>query len=104
MCEKRIEKATLSVKGVSNADWDQETKSIEVTYDDQKTNTQQIQTAITMAGHDTQLFSASDQKYSELPDCCKYQRDKSRKNMNHGASTECNHNIKATSGSCCENK
>ena len=34
MCEKRIEKAALSVDGVSKADWDKETKKLAVVFDD----------------------------------------------------------------------
>ncbi len=105
MCEKRIVKATLSVKGVSNADWDQETKNLAVTYDEQKTSTQQIQTSIAMVGHDTNLFSANDKKYAELPGCCKYERDNNRKKMTHGGTlNECDHDINASKGSCCETK
>ena len=33
MCEKRIEKAALSVDGVLAADWDKETKMIDVKFD-----------------------------------------------------------------------
>jgi copper chaperone CopZ len=101
MCETRIEKAAKSLEGVSSADWDSETKIMEVSYDDVLASTQQIQTAIAMAGHDTQLFSANDKKYAELPGCCQYQRDENRKVNNHATGTECDHTTEKASESCC---
>jgi len=102
MCETRIETAATSLEGVKNAQWNKQTKSLEVIYDEKKVSTQQIQTSIAMAGHDTQLFSANDKKYAELPGCCQYQRNEKMAKMNHGTKNECNHDINATSGSCCE--
>jgi len=74
MCEKRIEKAAMSVEGVSKADWDKETKKLEVSYNDAKTDLDKIEVAIAKAGHDTPRHKASDETYSELPDCCHYDR------------------------------
>jgi len=74
MCEKRIEKAALSVDGVSKADWNKETKKIEVTFGDSKTNVHKVHMAIAKAGHDTDMHEAKDEVYNELPGCCKYDR------------------------------
>jgi copper chaperone CopZ len=74
MCEKRIEKAALSVDGVSGAEWDKKTKQLEVTFDDSKTDIENVQKAVAKAGHDTGEFKASDKVYNKLPDCCKYER------------------------------
>jgi len=74
MCETRIEKAANSVDGVSNADWNKETKMIEVTYDVSATNLQKISEAIAKAGHDTERVKASDETYENLPACCHYER------------------------------
>jgi copper chaperone CopZ len=101
MCKTRIEKAAKSLKGVSSADWDSETKIMEVSYDDIKASTQQIQTAIAMAGHDTDLFSANDKKYAELPGCCQYQRNENRNKMNHEMKIESNQQSNSKTGSCC---
>jgi hypothetical protein len=38
MFENRIKKTALSLSGVSEAEWDQESTNLEVTYDDQKTS------------------------------------------------------------------
>lgn len=74
MCEKRIEMAALSLDGVSKADWNKETKEINVTIDDSKTDLQKVQEAIAKVGHDTQAIKSTDEAYSELPSCCKYNR------------------------------
>jgi copper chaperone CopZ len=114
MCKQRIEKAATSLSGIETAQWDPKTKVLSVSYDDQKSSTQKIQTAIAMTGHDTELFSASDKRYSELPGCCQYERNDNRKTNNNtsmelpgltknpGSSTECVHNKSLVSGSCCE--
>ena len=74
MCEKRIEKAAMSVEGVSKADWNKETKKLEVTYDDSKASTDKIELAVAKVGHDTPHHKASDEVYEKLPDCCHYER------------------------------
>ena len=74
MCETRIEKAAKSVDGVSTADWNQETKILEVALDSTKTTVNKIQLAIAGVGHDTPLHRAKDEVYDKLPACCKYDR------------------------------
>ncbi len=73
-CKARIEKAAKAVDGVSSADWDKETKMIEVSYNPEKTDTHKIQQAIANAGHDTKMHKASEGVYDKLPGCCKYER------------------------------
>ncbi|MFV0531394.1 MAG: heavy-metal-associated domain-containing protein [Flavobacteriales bacterium] len=70
MCEKRIEKAANSVEGVLSADWSKETKMMKVEGGKQE----QVEQAITQAGHDTENFKAEDSTYNELPGCCQYDR------------------------------
>jgi copper chaperone CopZ len=74
MCEKRIEMAALSVDGVSKADWNKETKMMEVTLNDSKTDVHKVEMAIAKVGHDTKMHKTSDEVYNELPSCCKYDR------------------------------
>jgi copper chaperone CopZ len=74
MCEKRIEKAASSVDGVSKADWSKETKKLEVTFNDTKTDLDKVEVAIAMVDHDTPKHKASTEVYDKLPDCCKYKR------------------------------
>jgi len=83
MCEKRIEKAANAVKGVQNADWDKESKMIEVKFDDAKTSTDNIEKAIAKVGHDTPHHKAKDEVYEELPGCCKYDRTEEKKENSH---------------------
>jgi len=75
MCEARIEKAANSVDGVESADWDKETKMIEVTYDPDKVKTMDIHKAIAKVGHDTEKMEAENEVYEELPGCCRYERE-----------------------------
>jgi copper chaperone CopZ len=79
MCEKRIEKAALSVDGVSKADWNKESKMMEVKFDDAKTDVHKVHMAIAKAGHDTEMHKAKDEAYNKLPGCCKYDRTKDKK-------------------------
>ena len=74
MCKARIEKAANSVDGVKSADWDKETKMIEVSYNLGKTDIHKIHMAIAMVGHDTEMHKAKDETYEKLPACCKYDR------------------------------
>ncbi len=74
MCETRIEKAAKSVEGVSTADWDKETKMIEVTFNSTNTDIHKVHQAIAKTGHDTKMHKAPDNVYDELPGCCKYER------------------------------
>ncbi|MGM0621071.1 MAG: heavy-metal-associated domain-containing protein [Bacteroidota bacterium] len=83
MCEKRIEKAANSVEGVSKADWDKESKLIELKFDDAKTSTDKIEKAIAKVGHDTPHHKAKDEVYNELPGCCKYDRTEEKKEDSH---------------------
>ena len=76
MCKNRIEKAAKSVEGVTYADWDKDTKMIEVKFYPDSTSLHKIEMAIANAGHDTEMHKASDEVYNKLPACCKYERMK----------------------------
>ncbi len=80
MCESRIEKAAKSVEGVTAADWNKETKMIEVKLDESKTNVHKVHMAIAEVGHDTEMHKAKDETYNALPACCKYEREVAEKN------------------------
>ena len=84
MCEKRIEKAALSVEGVSKADWDKKTKKLEVVFDDVKTNVNKVHMAVAKVGHDTKMHKTSDVVYNKLPGCCKYDRDAAKADPHAG--------------------
>ena len=81
MCESRIEKAAKSVDGISSADWNKESKLIEVKFDDSKTDIHKVQMAIANVGHDTPMHKAKDEDYNKLHECCKYDRAEPKKEM-----------------------
>lgn len=74
MCEKRIEKAAFSVKGVKSADWHMDHKDIHLIIDETKCSVEDVQKAIAKAGHDTGKIKATDEVYDNLHGCCKYER------------------------------
>lgn len=76
MCETRIEKAAKSVDGVLSADWDKETKMIDVKFNSDKADIHKVHIAIAKAGHDTKMHKATEEVYDKLPGCCKYERMK----------------------------
>jgi Cu(I)/Ag(I) efflux system membrane fusion protein len=73
-CKDRIETAANSVSGVVLVDWSPETKVLQVQFDGTKTNSDAIQKAIAMVGHDTEKYKAPDNVYKELPECCLYRK------------------------------
>ena len=92
MCESRIEKAAKSVDGVSSADWDKETKIVEVSFNPAKTDLKKIHESIAKAGHDTELHKASKKVYDKLPGCCKYNREEDHDHGDHDGHGELNQN------------
>jgi copper chaperone CopZ len=76
MCKVRIEKASLSVKGVKMATWDIPSNIISVIYNPNKSPVEDIHKAIAGAGHDTSIEKAPESVYVNLPACCLYVREK----------------------------
>jgi copper chaperone CopZ len=74
MCEKKIEAAALSLKGVKSADWSADTKKMTVVYHEKLVNLQEIMTKIAATGYDTEGHTAPDAAYNSLPGCCQYER------------------------------
>jgi len=84
MCKRRIEGALKGVKGVEKADWDKETKMIQVTYDPEIISLKEINQKIADSGHDTDEVKAKDKTYNNLPGCCQYNRPENKgKHHNH---------------------
>ena len=75
MCKERIEEAATEIEGVNYADWNIETKTIDVSFDKNKIKLKDIHKAIANAGHDTEEETAPDDIYSNLPECCQYTRN-----------------------------
>lgn len=73
MCKTKIEKAAKSA-GASYANWDVDTKVLTVKYKSSSTNNAKIQEAVAATGYDTKDVKATDESYSKLHSCCKYER------------------------------
>lgn len=71
MCKERIENAAL-IKGVKFAEWNKETKVLNLVSRSDKTSKKAITEAILETGHDVNKQKAKQEAYKKLPDCCKY--------------------------------
>jgi mercuric ion binding protein len=71
MCKERIERA-LDVKGIRKATWNVESQMVTATYNPRKLEEIQLHNLVAIAGHDTEKVKASEQAYSDLPECCLY--------------------------------
>src|SRR5678809_483336 len=80
-CKERIEGA-LKLKGIDAAEWNVETKMLNVSYDSSKINLKKIQSKILAVGHDLEFVKADDKIYNSLPSCCRY-RDEDEKEHAH---------------------
>lgn len=74
-CKKHIEKA-VAVSGVEKADWNKDSKMMQVVFDPAKISLETIQKKIAAVGYDTEKFRADDKAYKSLDDCCQYERKK----------------------------
>ena len=81
LCKARIEKAAKAVDGVATANWNKETKMMDLAFDDSKTDVHKVEMAIANAGHDTEMHRATDEAYNKLPGCCQYERAKTDMKM-----------------------
>lgn len=70
-CKERIETA-LDQKGIKSAEWNIDTKDLDVVYVPEKITLEQIHHLVALSGHDTDKEKASDEAYKKLPDCCLY--------------------------------
>jgi periplasmic mercuric ion binding protein len=73
MCKSRIEKAAKEA-GATDASWDQNKKTLTVSFSAEATNVAKIQQKVAEVGHDNAGFRATDEVYAKLHGCCKYDR------------------------------
>ena len=73
MCKSKIEKAGNQRK-VAKVTWDKDTQMATITYNEKKTNQDEILKRIALVGYDSDKFLAPDDVYEKLDDCCKYDR------------------------------
>jgi periplasmic mercuric ion binding protein len=74
MCKHRIEHALKKSSAVFSANWDINSKTIQVQYYKNLINSDSIQQMIAAEGHDTEKFKAADNVYNMLPECCEYRK------------------------------
>jgi periplasmic mercuric ion binding protein len=79
MCEKTIEGSLKGVKGIEKADWNKETKMIEVTFNGKEISLDEIKKKIASVGYDTEEYRATKKAYNSLPGCCQYDRPAEKK-------------------------
>ena len=75
MCEKVIETTANKLKGVKNASWDKEQKTLTRTYNSRKISLIDIKKSIANSGYDTDEIKATKEAYDALHYCCKYDRE-----------------------------
>jgi len=78
MCENRIEKTLLNLRGVWTAEWDLSTHETFVVYNTKKITENKIHEALSHVGHD-QICSCTESKilafeesYNNINLCCRY--------------------------------
>lgn len=74
MCQKRIQKAALSVEGVKSAVWDIESHQLSLIVNEEKCSIKTVKQAIAKVGHDTDEVKSTKEDYDKLHSCCMYER------------------------------
>ena len=72
MCEERIEKNIIGLKGVKLANWNLENRILKLVYNEKKISLDEIHKFLASIGHDTNKEIASNQAYNLLDPCCQY--------------------------------
>lgn len=75
MCKQRIEKYMMREDGITKVNVDYKHKKTKVTYYAERTNIDNIKTAIANVGYDADDITANDESYQKLPKCCKKPED-----------------------------
>jgi copper chaperone CopZ len=71
MCKKKIEEYLAYEEGVTKVVVDFKQKKTTVTYLTDRTNLENIKTAIANTGYDAEEIKAAQDAYDKLPKCCK---------------------------------
>ncbi|WP_413533157.1 DUF3347 domain-containing protein [Empedobacter brevis] len=77
---------------ISKVNFDNETQMASISYNKDKTNSNEILKKIALAGFDNTVYMAPDEAYAKLGKDCQYSRDK-KMNMNHHEMNHSNHQI-----------
>lgn len=73
MCKETIE-GSLKIRPVQMAVWDVDTKMMTVRFDAEHITLDSIQKRIALVGYDSEKYRGDTKAYTELPECCQYQR------------------------------
>ena len=71
MCKEKLEKVLFREPGVTSSKVDIKKKTVTVTWITDRTNIENIKTAIANAGYDADDVEAEEFAYKKLPACCK---------------------------------
>ncbi|HEY0678354.1 MAG TPA: heavy-metal-associated domain-containing protein [Chitinophagaceae bacterium] len=74
-CKKRIENFISREEGVNKVVVDYKRKTTKITYITDRTNVENLKTAIANVGYDADNISANEESYKKLPQCCKKPED-----------------------------
>ena len=74
-CKDRIEKFMIREEGVQKVSVDFKHGKTKVTYVAERTNVDNIKTAIANLGYDADDITANEESYAQLPSCCKRPED-----------------------------
>lgn len=74
-CKKKIESFLAREEGVEKSVVDFKRKTTKVTFYTDRTNIENIKTAIANAGYDADEVTANEESYQKLPKCCKKPED-----------------------------
>ncbi len=72
-CKTTIE-SSCNVNGVSQKDWNVDSKIMTITFDTTKIKLDVIQKLIAKSGYDNDGFIGDNTAYSNLVECCQYER------------------------------
>jgi outer membrane receptor for ferrienterochelin and colicins len=82
ICKQRIEMA-VKVKGIKKAQWNTESKMLQLVYNPSQVSLDKIENKIIAAGHDLENKKAADKTYESLPACCRYREMEKMLITNH---------------------
>ncbi|MBZ5855806.1 heavy-metal-associated domain-containing protein [Flavihumibacter profundi] len=74
-CKKKIEDFLSKEDGVETVVVDYKRKQTKVTFHSDRTNIENIKTAIANVGYDADDIAANEESYQKLPKCCKKPED-----------------------------
>ncbi len=75
MCKKKIENFMAKEDGVTKTVVDYKRKTTKVTFWSDRTNIENVKTAIANVGYDAGDVAANEESYKALPNCCKKPAD-----------------------------